>query len=267
MPIKFNKFEKIHTLLERYSPEETDAQLLEAYGLDASDLELVNTINEGFFDKFKNMLSKALPGGSINKAEKILTNYDNIKKDTLKKIGSLRDTAFKAKVKANANKDDQNVQDVATEANERAKKAIRTLESAEEKQITAIEDQLRNFIKDKPDRVKTYVNLRVAGIQQKLAELEMKDAQEYASEDELKKLEKIVKERGRLVQQYDSKLKKLVGAKKEDKKVDTKEEDKKIDDAKEKVEAASKPANAKEETEADRVKSKVDSMIKAEEEK
>lgn len=204
--MKFNKFEKINAILEYHTPEEMDKEVLEKFGLEESDLSDINSVNEGLFDKFKNMLSKAMPGGAINKAEKILGDYEKIKKDTLKKIGSLRTTAFKAKIKANANKDDKNLSDLAGEADERMKRASRTVQNAEDKQIAAIEDRLLAFTKDKPERVKTYVQMRVAEIQQKMAELEMKDAEDYASEDELKKLEEIVKKRGALKQKYATKL-------------------------------------------------------------
>lgn len=223
--MKFERFEKIHSLLETYSPDEIDNVILEANGFIEADLIEINTVNEGLLDKFKNILSKAMPGGAINKAEKILTNYEKIKKDTLKKVGTLRTTAFKAKVKANANKDDQNLADLAAEADDRMKRASRTVQNAEDKQMQAVEDQLSTFVKGKPDRVKTYVQMRVAEIQQKMAELEMKDAQEFGSEDELKKLEDIVKKRGNLKQQYAKKLEKVTKGKK-----DTKDDDRKIVD-------------------------------------
>jgi hypothetical protein len=239
--MKFSKFEKISSLLEYHSPEEVDKQILESYGLDESDISDIESVNEGLFDKFKNMLSKALPGGAINKAEKILKDYENIKKDTLKKIGSLRTTAFKAKIKANANKDDKNLADLAAEADDRMKRASRIVQNAEDKQMQAIEDRLMTFVKDKPDRVKSYVQMRVAEIQQKMAELEMKDAQNYGSEEELKKLEDIVKKRGALKQKYATKLEKIAKGGKDAK--NTGQLDKEIETAKkdlEKVEGGKK---------------------------
>lgn len=248
--MKFEKFEKINKISENHTVEEikNDSSLLEAYGLTEADMPEIEKVNEGLFDKFKNMLSKALPGGALNKAEKILAQYEKMKKDTLKKVGKLRLTAFQAKTKA---KNDNKFQDAADEMTERTKKSIRVLEDAENKKLSAIEDQLNAFLKDKPERVKTYVTMRVAEIQEKMADLEMKDAEEYASEEELKKLENIIKKKGKIKELAAKKLEKSA----KDKKADTKAEDKAIDlakkdaakaeaaDGKEKKDEEKKPVN------------------------
>lgn len=256
MTMKFNKFEKVCKLLEQHSPEEINGEILESYGLDANDVPSIIEINEGFleflsklsnievsvnegiFDGIKNLISKALPGGAINKAEKILSKYNKTEKQALQKIAGFRATAHKAFIKANNNPDEVSLAKISDEMDDRSRTSAKIVMDSRQKEREAIKNELDEFLKDKPERVRTYVKMRQAQIDGEMAKLDADDAEKYASEKEMEKMEKNVKREEEKTKNLAIKMKQQVDGKK-----DTTEIDKKIEQADKTAKAEDKKDN------------------------
>lgn len=237
--LKFYEFEKAANLLEEYTFDELNHNPALMEGLDASLVESVNSsltkLDEGMFDWLKNWITKGIPGTILNKANKILDNYSKVKYDTLELIGGERNKMYKAKIEADKSKDQTDISRFE-EIKVRAEKAIKVIEGAEEDKTNAIKKQLELLgNKAKTERVKSFIALKLAQIQEKIAGKKLEDAKKFADEDELKKLESEFGSAKQEVKKQEGEIKLVAdkeGAKPDDKKAPdaVKKEDPKKDE-------------------------------------
>ena len=188
-PLKFAQFERASNLLEN-SPETISDSVLSESGITREDLE---SLNEGFigdalgsiFKGLKEKILKSIPGSILKKADAILKDYKNTELAIYDKTKKERNKIYVA-----------NVDDKDSPRNKeqiiRSQKAIDAIEEASKSKKEAINGKLQMIIKDKGDIVKNYVNMQMFQIQEDIANKKLKDAEEFASEEELDKLEKIV---------------------------------------------------------------------------
>lgn len=223
--VQFNQFEKAVNILEN-SPEAISDDVLLENGLTREELEKVNEgllgdIFGGIFGKLKEKILKAVPGSVLKKADAILKEYKETKMAISDKTSKERDKMYKAELDDKENP--KNKEQIL-----RSGKAIEAIEAASKSKLDAIDKKLQLIIKDKSDIVKNYVNMQLYQIQEDVANKQLKDAEDNASEETLNKLEKEVS---------DAKAKKEAAAKEiENAKVKKKEDEDK---------AANDPKNAK----------------------
>ena len=192
--VTFKQYERATSLLEDYSPDDLRENDTLLEGLDIKTVDLVNSylIGEGILDGLKNWIQKKIPGSILNKANKILTEYEKNKMHTLELVGNEWTKTFKARTDAEANPTNKMVGAKFEEVRQRANKAIQTYESAEKDKLEAIEKQLEILMRGKGDRVRNYIELKLAQLKEKVAKAKLKDAAKLTDEAELKKLQDIV---------------------------------------------------------------------------
>lgn len=198
MKLTFAQFEKASNLLEKSPIDVTDAELLEN-GFTREELE---KINEGFFGDlfggvfkgFKEKILKMVPGSVLKKADNILKEYKDAKVGIYKKTINERNKLYKASVEMQENPTDETAKRRFEEMKIRSEKAIQQIELANKSRIEAIEKKLRLLVKDKGDTVKDYVDFQTAQIQEDIANQQLKDAEENASDEILTQIENEVKE-------------------------------------------------------------------------
>lgn len=192
MKLKFAQFEKAANLLEN-SPEDVSDDVLLENNLTREELEKINEgllgdIFGGIFKKLKEKILKAIPGSVLKKADAILKEYKDTEMSIYDKTKKERDKIYVASVE---DKDSPRNKEQIT----RSEKAIEAIEAASRSKKDAINKKLQLIIKDKSEIVRNYVNMQTYQIQEDIANKQLEDAQESASEEELDKLEKIVAEK------------------------------------------------------------------------
>lgn len=196
--ISFKKFEAASRLLEGKTPYEVDQALLESADLTVDDLV---SVNEGFikdlfggiFKKFKDKLSRMVPGSVLKQIDEILGKYTENQQGIYSKIKREKDKQYKAAAELQADPDNETVKKRYDEILERSSKAIKAIEDANKVRLSSIEKQLDILTRDKDDSVKDYVDLKIAEVKEKMANQQLKDAEEFADEASLKKIEDDVK--------------------------------------------------------------------------
>lgn len=208
--IKFKQFESVHDALNKDEISPMDIAASGVNGVDPVTAGLIaerlnekdfdDLLNEGIFDKLKNFLEKGLPGSTIRQADKILAGYKQTKLRTLEELGKERIKIFKLKTKADAEPDNTLVQSQFEEVYRRGQKVMTTIENAEKAKLDSIEQQLTILMKGaKKDRVKSYIDMKLAKLKEEVAKAEIEDAKAYTSDEQMAKLQEIVDMRQRLV--------------------------------------------------------------------
>lgn len=213
MKLTFSQFEKAANILENSPMNVSDAVLLEN-GITREELERVNEgligdIFGGIFKGFKEKLLKMVPGSVLRKADAILKEYKEAKMGISDKTLKERNKMYKASVEMEENPSDTVAKRRYDEIKIRSEKAVEQIEAANKSKIDAIEKKLRLLIRDKGDTVKDYVDYELAQIQEDVANKQLKDAEENASEEILTKLENEVKEAKKKKEAAAAELKKL----------------------------------------------------------
>jgi len=225
MKLTFAQFEKAAIILENSIDTISDDVLLEN-GFTREELEKINEgilgdIIGGLFGKIKEKVLRAIPGNLLKKIDAVLTEYKDVQLSIYDKTKRERDKIYKA-----------NLDDKESPRNKelvnRAEKAIQAIEEASKSKKDAIYGKLQMLTKDKSDIVKNYAQMQLLQIQEDVATKKLDDAEKYASEEELDKLEKEVND---LKKKKEQEKKAIEDAKVKEKE----EEDKKAND----------PANAK----------------------
>jgi len=191
MKLTFKQFEAATTLLENSPESISDAVLLEN-NLTREDIETINEgllgdIFGGLFKGLKEKILKAVPGSVLKKVDAILKEYKDTKLAISDKTAKERDKIFKASL--DDKESPRNKEQIT-----RSEKAIEAIEAASKSKLDAIKTKLGIVSKDKSDIVKNYIDLQLAQIQEDVANKQLKDAEDNASEEQLDKLEAAVKE-------------------------------------------------------------------------
>lgn len=191
MKLTFKQFEAATILLEN-SPESISEDALTEHGLTREDLVKINEgllgdILGGLFGKVKEKILKAIPGSLLKKVDSILDEYKTVQMDVSKKTQKERDKIFKAN--ADDKDNERNKEQV-----KRSEAAINAIEAASKSKKEAIKSKLDLLTRDKSDTVRNYVTMQLLQIQEDVANQQLKAAEEFASEEELDRLEKEVAE-------------------------------------------------------------------------
>lgn len=194
--IKFRQFEKATELLEQYTLEEIkdDSEILETAGLDESIISHLEKLNEGFLggllDKLKNALSKHIPGGTLRRVEAELKTYKNNMEDALEQELKLRKTVLGEK---GGKEGDEG----------RRAKFDRQMERVNDKldeYKARAEEEFYKMTKGQPDRIKNYINMRIAELQAEVSKQELDSALKNAELYTEKEQDRIKKEQKETVE-------------------------------------------------------------------
>jgi hypothetical protein len=191
--IDFDKFERFSDILESKAPVEFDGVLDES---DMRDLEEMNEsflgdLFGGWFKKLKKNILRKIPGGVLKKVDSIIGDYEKERTDLMKKELKEKEKIFKAELEIEKGKDAKRNEQIM----DRAKTAIKTIKKASDAKIDKINTQLEQLSKGKSDLVEDYINLKIAEVQEKLANSELEALEKFASEDRIKELEGEVEKR------------------------------------------------------------------------
>lgn len=162
----------------------------------------VERLDEGLFDRFKNFLSRKL-GGDIAKADRLISMYSQAKQTNLLEIGKIRAGVMAAKAKAEK---DPKAAPAANEQAARAEEAIARINKAASDKLAAVEKQIQVLIKNKPERLRTYIDAKKAEVDWVSAQRELEAAKKYASDEEIEKLKDQVESEGKIAKNYQDKL-------------------------------------------------------------
>jgi hypothetical protein len=191
--LKFNQFERAKDLLEKFTIEEIkeNGDILDSVGLDESILPELEKLNEGFigglFDKLKNALSKRIPGGILKRAETQLKSYKDTMEQALEQEIKLRKDVLGEKGGAEA--DEKRRAQFDKQMDRVTAKVDNYKESAE--------NEFNKMTRGQPDRVRDYINMRLAEIKADIAKLELESAQKNAelyTEKEQTKIKSSIKD-------------------------------------------------------------------------
>lgn len=211
--VKFKQFESVYEALASGEfpadiANDGTELLPEGAGPIADNINNKMLLNEGLLDKLTNFVSKWLPFTTIREANKIFNDYKASRLKKFEEIGKQRLLQFQARTKANSKPDDTLLQTQANEITVRTNKVIETIEKAEADKLNAVQRQLQILSRgSKKDRVKLYIDLELAKMQQEIAEKEIEDAKSYTSDDQMKQLQSIVDMRKEVAELYTKKAK------------------------------------------------------------
>mgnify|MGYP003390540805 FL=1 len=241
--VKFKQYETAVKILENTAPENVSDDVLAESALSMEELLAVNEgiigdMFGGFFKKLKEKIIKKIPGNVLKKADAIIEDYKNTKNDIYKKIKTERDKIYKLRAESEDDPNNTQLRKKYEEIKSRAETAIKSIESASQSKIDAIHRKLKLMTKDHGDTVRDYIELKMINTQEEIANQELKDAEDFASEKELDALEDVIKKK---------KEARLAAEKAFQEQLEKEKKDKADKEAKEKEEAAKKndPANAK----------------------
>lgn len=198
MKLTFKQFETASILLENTTESISDDILLEN-GFTREEIEKINEgilgdILGGLFGKIKEKILRAIPGNLLKKVDVVLKEYKEAKFGIYDKTLKERNKIYKTSIEAEENPTDNISKKRAEEIKIRSEKAIEQIEAANKSKIDAINKKLTILIKDKSDIVRNYVDMQLAQIQEDVANKQLKDAEDNASETILDDLENQVKE-------------------------------------------------------------------------
>lgn len=194
----FKTFEIAVALLEDSTPDSIDNEILTESNLTIDDLEKINEsllgdIFGGLFKKIKTIILKKIPGNILKQIDELIKDYEDTKNSISGKTFNERNKIYKASISAEDKSDSLAVKRF-NEIKLRGDKTIETIENANKSKLDSIKKRMDLLIKDKSDFIKDYVELKMLEVQERIADKELKDAENNASEDILDEIEKKVKD-------------------------------------------------------------------------
>lgn len=189
--LTFRQFERAAILLEN-APEAISDEVLSENELTREDIEKINEgilgdIFSGLFGKIKEKILKAIPGSLLKKVDVILNEYKKVQFEVSEKTQKERNKIYKANADDKGN--ERNKEQV-----KRSEAAIAAIEAASKSKKESIKGKLDLLVRDKSDVVIDYVKMQLFQVQEDVANKQLKDAEEFASEEELDKLTKEVED-------------------------------------------------------------------------
>lgn len=197
MLIDFDKFERAQRLLESSAPNDVSEQLLESNGLTREELEAVNEgffkdLLGGWFKKLKTKMLRKIPGGVLNRVDKIVAKYEAEKLQLMQKSLKEKEKIYKAEVGMQSDPgNEQKYQQII----DRAGQAITAIKTAGNAKIDKFNAELESIALDKSEMVSDYINLKIAEVKEQVAVAELKEIEKFATEKQVEKATKEVEDK------------------------------------------------------------------------